>query len=231
MWRKIIDDALYLIGLCGHLALLFVLFSRRLATRMPLFTALIGGYVLRSGIFLVTRGTMVNPWLYWALIGFDPFLQFALLASIMRAWRPLPDKPIVRRILASMSLLLAAGVAVIAAWYIGPSSRFSARNLSIKTSVFVAILWIEAGIMLLILGKRYMQQLPTLIVSIIGGFAIYSVANVLTEIGHLHFSMLRKAGPYMALSYMCIIVYLFCLVLWFNAFWREARTVERAISV
>jgi len=230
MWRKIIDDALSMIGLCGHLALLFVLISRRLAMRMPLFTVLIGGYVLRSGIFFVTRWTMVSPWLYWVLIGFDPVLQFALLATIMRAWRPLAAKAIARRILASMSLLLAVGIAGIAAWYIGPSSHFSARNLSIKTSVFVSILWIEAGTTLLILGRRYMQQLPTLIVSVIGGFAIYSAANVLTEIGHLHFSMLRKAGPYIGLSYMCIVVYLFCLLLWFNAFWHEARTLERAVS-
>jgi hypothetical protein len=230
MLRKIIDDALSMIGLCGHLALLFVLISRRLATRMPLFTVLIGGYVLRSGIFLVSRGTMVNPWLYWVLIGFDPVLQFALLTTIMRGWRPLAAKPIARRIFVSMSLLLAAGIAVTAAWYIGPSSRFSARNLSIKTSVFVSILWIEAAAVLLILGKRYMQQVPTLIMSVVGGFAIYSAANVLTEIGHLHFSILRKAGPYMVLSYMCIVVYLFCLVLWFNAFRHEARTVERAVS-
>jgi hypothetical protein len=171
---------------------------------------------------------MVNPRLYWVLIGFDPVLQFALLATIMRAWRPLAAKSIARRILASMSLLLASGSAGIAAWYIGPSSRFSARNLSIKTSVFVSILWIEAGTVLVIVGKRYMQQSPTLIMSVIGGFAIYSAANVLTEIGHVHFSMLRKAGPYMGLSYTCIVVYLFCLLLWFKAFWHEARTIERA---
>lgn len=197
--------------------------------RMPLFTVLIGGYFLRSGIFLASR-TMVSPWLYWVLTGFDPVLQLALLATIMRAWRSLTARSIARRVFASASLLLATGIAGIAAWYIGPSSRFSAGNLSIKTSVFVSLLWIEAGTALLILGKRYMQQLPKLIVCVMGGFGIYSAAYVLTEIGHLYFSMLRKAVPYMALSYMCAVVYLFCLLLWFNAFSHEARTVGRAVS-
>jgi len=221
MWIKSIDYILAGVGLGGHLALLTVLIRRRLTARLPLFTILIAFYLLRSGIFLLAHLTTVDPWLYWVLIGLDPVLQLILFAAIVHAWRPFALKSTTARGLAALGLIIAACLSGAVAWYVGPSSRFSPLNLSIKTDVFVSVLWIEAGIALWASGRR--AQLPRLTQKVVLGFAVYSAANVLTEIGHMHFAAAREASPYIGLTYARIAVYLLCLLLWFIASSQEAR--------
>ena len=55
MWVRAVDYAFAAAGLAGHAALLMILVRRRLATRLPLFFALIAFYFLRSAIFLAPR--------------------------------------------------------------------------------------------------------------------------------------------------------------------------------
>jgi hypothetical protein len=99
----------------------------------------------------------------------------------------------------------------LAALYIGPSSCFSAENLSLKAGVFVCVLWIEAGLALAASSAGLSTQLPMLTRRVVQGFAIYSAANVITEIGHMHFAEDRDTLTYMEISYIRLRRYLFCL--------------------
>lgn len=229
MWTKSIEYVLAAIGLSGHLALLIVLIRRKPTARQPLFTVLIGFYLLRSAIFLLAHLITVGLWLYWLMIGIDPVLQFALFAAIVHAWRPFAFASTAARTFAVFGLLIAACISGIAAWYIGPSSHFSLFNLSIKAGIFVSVLWIEAGIGLLVTKEHSAKQLPKVTQIIVWGFAVYSVANVATEIGHMHYAAVRHAAPYFGLSYMRITVYLLCLLLWLTTFVEETKRAGTAV--
>ena len=121
-----------------------VLVRRRLTVRLPLFTILIVFYLLRSGILLLANLKGMEPWPYWILIGLDPALQGVLYAAIVYAWwNPVFGSKKMAALPGLSLLLIAIGLAGLAAWYIGPSSHFSLENLSIKTGVLISVLWIE----------------------------------------------------------------------------------------
>ena len=68
MWVRAVDYVFAAAGLAGHAALLMILVRRRLATRLPLFFALIAFYFLRSAIFLLPASAPVELSLYWLLL-------------------------------------------------------------------------------------------------------------------------------------------------------------------
>jgi hypothetical protein len=226
MGMKTVNYLLAALGLGGHLLLTTALIRRRLTVRLPLFTILIVFYLLRSGILLLANFKGIEPWPYWILIAIDPVLQCVLYAAIVHAWWDSAFAPKNIPALAGLSLLLiAVGLAGLAAWCIGPSSHFSPENLSIKTGIFVSVLWIESGLALAASSGRHVKELPRLTRKVVQGFAIYSAANVITEIGHRHFATLRSAQPYLGLSYLRVGIYLFSLSVWIMACSREPLNV------
>ena len=221
MWVRTIDYVLATAGLAGHAALLIILVRRRLATRLPLFFALIAFYFLRSAIFLAPHFGAGGLWFYWLLLSLDPALQLlVILAIAWGTWHALPQS---RRNVPALAaaVFLFIVTAGFTAWQIGPSSHFSAQTLTLKLSVFVSALWLllAASLLAWLRNDRWESRRHALIVAF--GFAAYSAANIVTEIGHMHFGYLRQAAPYMALTYLRLLVYLLCLLMWSILFARE----------
>jgi hypothetical protein len=231
MGTRTLNYILATLGLAGHVFLTTALIRRKLASRLPLFTTLVVFYLLRSGILLLADFRAMSAWLYWIMIALDPVLQCILFATIVDAWWPSArESNRVQTLAASGLVALAAGWAGFAAWYVGPSSRFSSENLSIKAGVFVSVLWIEAGLALAASLAGLLRQLPRFTRTVLLGFAVYSAANVITEIGHMHFARVRATQPYLELSYIRIGAYLFCLGLWIAACSREPRIAARSAA-
>lgn len=232
MGLKALNYIFTTLGLAGHLYLLTVLVRRKLAERLPLFTVLVVFYLLRCGILLLVDFRTMPAWPYWIMIAVDPLLQCVLYATIVRAWwQPARESKSLRTLAACGLVIIAVGLSGLMAWYIGPSSRFSPGNLSIKAGVFVSVLWIEAGLALAASWAGLLMRLPRFTRTVVLGFSIYSAANVVTEIGHMHFGHLRAAQPYLELSYMRVGAYLFSLVLWIAACSRESPTAATQVAV
>jgi hypothetical protein len=226
MWVRTLDYAFATAGLAGHAALLMILIRRRLATRLPLFFALIAFYFLRSAIFLAPRYGAGELSLYWLLLFLDPGLQLLVIVALAsRTWQTLPRLKRHPPALAAAILLFLA-IAGATAWQIGPSSHFSAQTLTLKLTIFVSALWLlVTGAMILWRNDRSENKRLALIISL--GFAAYSAVNIVVEIGHMHFGYLRQATPYMALTYLRLLTYLSCLLLWSIFFAREGTTVVK----
>ncbi len=225
MWVRTLDYVLAAAGLAGHAALLMILVRRRLATRLPMFFALIAFYLLRSAIFLAPRFGAGGLWLYWLLLFLDPGLQLLVIFSIAwRTWHTLPQS---RRNLPALvaAILLVIVIAGATAWQIGPSSHFSAQTLALKLAIFVSALWllVAASLSAWLRNDRSENKRHALIVAV--GFAAFSAVNIVTEIGHMHFGYLRQATPYMTLTYLRLLVYLLCLLLWSVFFASEGTVV------
>ena len=224
MGIRIVNYFLAVVGFAGHLFLNVVLIRRKLAVRLPLFTILTMFYLLRSAILFLASFREISARPYWALITLDPVLQCALFVTIIHAWWPPALESKILRALAGFSLFVSAPlVAGLAAWFIGPSSHFSPENLFIKAGVFVSVLWVEAEFGVVASSAGFLRSLPMFTQRVVRGFAIYSAANVITEIGHKHLAALRAAPTYLGLSYMRVGVYLLCLALWITACYQEPR--------
>jgi hypothetical protein len=224
MGIKVLNHILTTLGLAGHVCLTTLLIRRKLALRLPVFTVLIVFYLVRSGILLFANYRGISQWLYWTVIGLDPVFQCLLCGTILHAWWPSARTSRNAHTLAVAGLVvIAVASSGVAAWYIGPSSRFSAENLSIKAGVFVSVLWIEAGLALAASSAGLSTQLPMFTRRVVQGFAIYSAANVITEIGHMHFARVRAAQPYVERSYLRVGAYLFCVGWWIAACYRAPR--------
>jgi hypothetical protein len=224
MGLKPLNYILATLGLAGHVFLMTALIRRRLAARLPLFTILVLFYLLRSGILLLVDFRTMTAWPYWIMIALDPVLQCILYATIVHAWwPPARGSKSVQALVASGFVVMAAVSSGLTAWFVGPSSHFSPENLSIKAGVFVSVLWIESGLALAASRGGLLRQPPGFTRRVVLGFAIYSAANVITEIGHMHFAGARTAQHYLELSYMRVGAYLLCLGWWIAACWREPR--------
>lgn len=225
-WVRVFDYAFATAGLAGHAALLIILIRRRLGTRLPLFFALIAFYLLRSIIFLGPRLGAGQLSLYWLLRFLDPGLQLlVIVALVWRTWQTLPR---LKRHLPALAvaILLFLAIAAVTAWQIGPSSHFSIQTLALKLTMFVSALWLLVTGALIFWLRDDSSENKRLTLIIACGFAAYSAVNIVTEVGHMHFGYLRQAMPYMALTYLRLLVYLACLLLWSIFFARQGTDVS-----
>jgi len=232
MGLKALNYILATLGLAGHAFLMTALIRRKLAARLPLFTILVLFYLLRSGILLLVDFRTMTAGPYWIMIALDPLLQCILYATIVHEWwPPARESKSGQALVASGLMIMAAGSSGLAAWFVGPSSHFSPENLSIKAGVFVSVLWIEAGLVLTAMSRAgLLRQPPGFTRRVVLGFAIYSAANVITEIGRMRFAGTGTAQHYLELSYMRVGAYLLCLGWWIAACWREPRVAKRAAA-
>jgi hypothetical protein len=213
MWIRIVDYILAAAGLVGHFALLMLLVRRHLLSRLPTFAILIAFYLLRSALLLVPHFTRESPASYWLLIYLDPGLQLLVILAIgLVAWRIPKSKSGCKAVV--LATLFFVVVSALVAWLIGSSSHYSAQNLSVKLSMFVSTLWLQAAAGLAVLLRKRDSETKRLSFGIALGFAAYSAANILTEIVHVHFVLLRQPALYTGLSYFRVIVYLCSLAGW-----------------
>ena len=220
MWIRIVDYVLAASGLVGHLALLMLLVRRHLLSRLPTFAILIAFYLLRSALLLVPHFTREWPASYWLLIYLDPGLQLLVIIAIGLVASRIPKSKFGPTGVA-VAVLFFVVVSALVAWVIGSSSHYSAQNLSVRLSMFVSALWLQVAAGLVILLRKSDSETKRLSLGMALGFAAYSAANILTEIVHVHFVLLRQPALYTGLSYFRVMVYLCCLVGWSVLIFRD----------
>jgi hypothetical protein len=213
VWIRIVDYLLAAAGLVGHLALLVILLRRHLLSRLPAFAILMFFYLLRSALLLVPQFTRDWPASYWLLIYLDPGLQLLVILAIgLAACRN--SKSNISRLRVAVAIVLFIIVSAAAAWLIGYSSHYSPRTLSLKLSMFVSTLWLQVAVGLILLLRKTDWPAKRLTLGIALGFAAYSAANILAEVVHAHFALVREPALYAGLFYFRVIIYLCCLLGW-----------------
>jgi hypothetical protein len=202
VWIRTFDYVLAAAGMMGHLILLTILVRRRLLKRLPIFAILIAFYLLRSAVLLAGH---FPAGCLWVLIYLDPGLQLLLILRL--AW-------LFGRSRIAVALPLLIVISLVFAWYAGPSAHSSLQDLAVKLSLFVSAMWLLATPCLFLLLRKvdlYMRRVP---LAIALGFAVYSAANVATEIVHKHFALHPHPALLTDLSLFRAIIYLGCLAAW-----------------
>jgi hypothetical protein len=216
------DYILAAVGIVGHAIVLLLLVRRHLLRQLPFFALLIAFYLLRAGLFLMPRFLAVRPGIYWLLIYLDSALQL-LLILVSGLWACRRSKKVALAIPVFLSL------AVLLGWLVGPSSHFSPQNLALKLSIVVSALWLQAAVALFLIVRKRDLQTIRLPLGIAYGFAAYSAMNIVTQVVHMHYALLRQPALYATLSYLRVAVYLCCLATWSFLLWSSPSSVRQDI--
>lgn len=216
----------WVLGLVGHVALLFVLFWRHRAAQFPCFTALIASAVLKSLILLsVGRyGTEhAYLWTYFVVLVVDAALQCAVVYEVaFHVFRPLGAwAPDVRQALVWLGGISLAGAAAMT-WLAAPGARLWAFLIVIKANFFFSVLLGELFLGMLVLAAAVGLPWKTHVARIAYGLGFYSLLDVLIEAGHTLFGAVYQAHLGDVLTTVRQVSYLATLVFWIVTLWQEA---------
>lgn len=235
MHLSALDHLLWAAGFVGNVLLLAVLWLRRRARQFPIFTAFIGGAVLRTVLLYAVqrRGSVYVYFVaYWSLaIAVDVVLQLLVVLETARhVFRPLgrwaPDARRGMVWLVSGSLLLAA----LLTWVSTPVSTHWEELVVSRGSFFSSTLMSELFVGMLVLSVTVGLPWKTHVARIAYGLGVYSTLDIALEAAHTLYGTGYRTETDQALSHARMVLYLGCLVYWGVTLWADAPA-PRELSV
>jgi hypothetical protein len=229
-----LDLLFWAAGLVGHITLLFVLLRKRYAGTYPIFTALIGGNVIRTiALYVILHfGTKSQYYFaYWWLEILDTALQLGVVYEVTsHIFRPRGEwaRDVRGNLgwLICLSLVTAAGLT----WLASPPTRFWMQTLVIKGDFFSSVCLSElfVGMLALSVAAALPWKTPALKISL--GLGVYSTVEVIIEAAHGYFGIGRDNQVYVHLSHLRMAIYLCCLGYWIVSLWQEEPAPQRLTS-
>jgi hypothetical protein len=206
-----INLSLWITGLALQAILLVLLFRRRLARRMPVFTFLFGFYLLRAGVLYALSSDSSSVWygnLYNTLSMADLCLQVLVAVEIAihalrntEAWRR--DNRLRTAALFSAGIAIAAALAI----YFPERGRVPIDRGIIFSTLLMLFLLIWMAV-------AHVGGAPRRVTE---GFVLYGVVATLAGIGRNIAILHRSRGGYAAASYTGTGVYLCVVIFWLFA--------------
>lgn len=203
-----INLSLWVTGLVLQAALLFLLFRRRLARRMPVFTFLFGFYLVRAGLLYALSSESSSVWygnLYNSLSMADLCLQVLVAAEIaIYALRRTEAWGRANRL--RTAAMFSAGIVIAAALaiYFPERGRVPIDRGIVFTTLLMLFLLIWMGVARLGGAPRRVAE----------GFVAYGVVATLAGIARNIAILHRSRGGYAAASYTGTGVYLCVVIFW-----------------
>ena len=209
------------ISLLLEFTLFAALFSRRLARVVPFFTNFVGFYLMRSAfLFLILNPANVDTYsrLYRLLLMLDAMVQFCVAAEITRhlalnhgAWT--------RRNITICIVLLCA--AVLGTYLITALPLHG--DVQIERSVMLFSFY-----MIFLYGWCIgLHESSTIIRNVSQGFAIYSLINIVANIGRTAATIHDHPRRYFAWSYVLLGAYVVVVIYWLSTL-KLPRGEDRA---
>ena len=227
MRLPLFDAAIWAAGPLVNAALLIVLFIRR---RLPQFSslALWSAFSIFSAavLYLASRlGPRTYAHLYWSAEAIDALLQIAVVAQVAQiVFRPLQDSIRAKRI---YLLLFAAAIAVTAfllTLSVHPPASTFAGILEIRGQLFTSILICAVFTIVLFFSQKFGLYWRSHVMSVGYGLTAWAVVSVVLDLLH---GYLGRAGHFLAVEHVRMLVYLSILVYWIVALWRNEPERER----
>lgn len=191
-----------------QVALLILLFARRMVSQLRLFAVLLGFYAIRS-VLLVVLFPWVSPGsyvqTYTVLSAVDVLLQIALVVEfsllIVRSGaRPYLTRALVSPAIFLMAALLASGIAALL-----PAHT---RAPADRAGIFTGLLFL--GLLVWSLSVRLVRWQR----SALAGLAVIGAGGIPTQVGRNLAAIHQNAHAYRLWSYSNAAVYLLTLVVW-----------------
>ncbi|GGA69593.1 hypothetical protein GCM10011507_21400 [Edaphobacter acidisoli] len=202
-----LNTFVWLFSAALQLALFSVLFTRGLARRVPVFTALIGFYLARSILLYLIFGHIdltTYRALYDNLQIVDLLLQAGVAIEIAIHLSNSQPNLTLRRGLTPLALLaLAVSCTALATTMLPPQAPIPADRAQLFFSFLMILLFVWA------------QTTPaTLTRNIAAGFALYGVVNLTASFGRTYAALHENFVAYAIWSYLLAAIYLVAILYW-----------------
>jgi hypothetical protein len=196
------------LGIALQLFLFIVLFKRKLARRVPYFTALIGFYLMRSALLYLIYG-FLDAGDYAQLTQISQSLEvFLLIAVAIELLLPiLRDKSGWNRNHALLCIVFLA-IAALCTWQVSRKTGIEGLFHTDRVQVFFA------SLMLLLWAWSFITPRDALSRTILHGFALYGVITLASTFGHKQAILHQNGKAYVAWSYASAVTYLFVVIFW-----------------
>jgi hypothetical protein len=224
------NNWLWAIGLLLQCTLLMALVKRGVARRLPLFTLLIGLYVLRS-VFLFAAFGHLSAAAYTLSITALSLIDVAL--QVLVAWElfigsrqnshsgtaqadPVPGS-LLRRLAAFCALV---ALSTVMAWGISRLVPANPRSPIDRAVLLPSILMLMVAA---VTASRSWHSRASVPVRVLAGFAVLGAAGILSQIGRALAALHREPRSYTGWSYTDAFAYLAVLVVWLGAVYGKRQ--------
>ncbi|MEO6982965.1 MAG: hypothetical protein ABI072_07595 [Edaphobacter sp.] len=207
--QSTINTAVWIVSLALQLALFASLFARHIARQFPIFTSLIGFYLVRSALLFLIFDR-IGPATYHALYGdlalIDLFVQTVVAVEILLHLVHASGSWTRRNALLTFAVIGAAALGTVLTTTLLPAH---APILTDRTQFFFSFL--------MILLFAWAIRIPTAsnpVRRIAGGFALYGIVNVSANFGRTYAAIQNNVGLYATWSYALAAIYLVVVLFW-----------------
>jgi hypothetical protein len=214
--RAAINNSILATGILLQAGLVFVAFRRGIASRFPVFTALLIFYPLRAGL-LFALGGYIDPDNYDSLFNALGVVEILLQAAVaiellLRLMRELGGWTVRRAVVASLCAAAACGLT----WAV--LSRVAEKELEDRVQVLA---WfVMLALFVAIVKSSRWRNLRC----IAAGFAGFSVIQLAALAGRNYAMMRHQNAAYVGWSYVPACGYLLVVLFWMVGLRRESST-------
>lgn len=216
-----LEFALQAAGFAGHVLLLFVLLSRRLASRFRWFTAFVCFEVGRSLVLFSVEIHLVRVSyfaLYWTLALVDYFLTLAVIYETARSvFRPLGvwAKDVRRKLFGWIGGGIAFAVWI--TYEVSPPTRSAYQTLVIKGDFFISIVMLELFTIIMVISSDAGLVWRHHARNIADALAAYSILIVVVDWAHNYSG--SDPAVYAWLAQARTVAYFIVLLYWIVTLW------------
>jgi hypothetical protein len=217
-----LQNVFWAAGFLGQVGLLAVLLFRSRWRQFPVFTALIGFYIVRDIVaFVVYQKGSVQLYdeVYWIAFAFDTALQIALVFEIARiVLRPTGTWVRDARTTFLIAGLVGALVALGLAYVVHPSTSKSLDAWGIRAYLFTSMLFCELFLAMMFAANRLGLVWRNHVMGLGQGLAAWALISAGIDTVHSYFGVNHS---FATLEYLRTLTYQAAVVYWMVTFWLQ----------
>jgi hypothetical protein len=221
MKASLLDNALWAASFAGNLLLFFVLLFRRRWLQFPVFTTLIGYYVVENiVVFLVYRyDTQLYATVYWITFAIDFLLQIALIFEVARVvLQPtgtlVRDKRVGFLIAGLVGALIAAGLT----FAVHPSVPKSIFSWGIRAYLFTSLIFCELFLVTMLAAQRLGLVWRNHVMGLGQGLTAWALVSAIVDVAHSYYGATHQ-HDFMTLEHIRTFSYISAVIYWTITFW------------
>jgi hypothetical protein len=221
MTVSLFDNALWAASFAGNLILFAVLLFRKRWLQFPVFTTLIGYYVIENIIvFLVLQyDPVLYKKVYWATFTIDFLLQIALIIEVSRI--VLQGTGTWVRDARSSFLISGAAGALIAAgltFAIHPSVPKTMDAWGIRAYLFTSLIFCELFLVTMFAAQRLGLVWRNHVMALGQGLTAWALVSAIVDVAHSYYGALHPQD-FTTLEHIRTFAYISAVIYWTINFW------------
>lgn len=218
---SLLDNALWAASFLGTFVLFTVLLLRKRWQQFPVFTTLIGYYVLENivGYLVLRYDRPLYPKVYWITFALDFLLQVALIVEVARVvLRPtgtwVRDERTGFIIAGTLGALIAAGLT----FAVHPSVPKSMDAWGIRAYLFTSLIFCELFLVAMFTAQKLGLVSRNHVMRLGQGLTAWALISAMVDVAHSYYGV-THLHDFNTLEHVRTLAYIGAVAYWTISFW------------